>query len=62
MIPLAAIPCPIGETDIATVAATFDNFLAEQGIRLSGTPVRVEFKLRANADDEESHYEWLGMV
>ena len=62
VIPLAAIPCPIGETDITAVAATFDHFLAKQGIRLSETPVRVEFKLRANADDEESHYEWLGMV
>ena len=24
--------------------------------------MRVEFKLRGNADDEEPHYEWLGMV
>ena len=44
------------------MTATFDSFLAEQDIRLSGTPVRVEFKLRGVADEEESHYEWLGVV
>ena len=62
VIPLAAIPCPIGEPGITAVAAMFDSYLAEQGIHLSGTPMQVEFKLQANADDEELHYKWLGMV
>ena len=62
-VPLAAIPCPpLGSDNKAAVMATFDSFLAKQGIRLSGTPVQVEFKLQGNADEEESQYEWLEMI